>query len=778
MRKLSEADTRMVIDQQIRESGWRFEDGTIMTEYTITKGRIQAHGGHGKSLSADYVLRYKGKRIAVIEAKRWDNHLTEGVSQAIEYAKLLQIRYTYATNGQGFYEIDTVENKQRELSTDEFPSPEELWEKTYPEQDDWRDRFASIPQSGKFEPRYYQHNAIENALKAISEDKKRILLTLATGTGKTAIAFQIVWKLFQTKWSLSAPEKFRLPRILFLADRNNLADQAFNSFDAFPKDALARISAKEVRKNGHPQMNASVFFTIFQTFMVQKDKTVTDKENFSSKDFLFGAYPENFFDLIIVDECHRGGANDESRWRGILEYFSPAVQIGLTATPKRKQNEDTYDYFGEPVYSYSLKQGVEDGFLTPFRVRQHWSTIDDYVYNSDDEVLKGEIEEEKRYEEDDFSSGRRRISMPQRDKLRVKIFLDDINQNEKTIVFCADQQHALEIRDLINQMAGSSDVNYCVRVTADEGKRGKQKLEEFRDNERRIPTILTSSRMLSTGVDARNVRHIVLMRPIKSMIEFKQIIGRGTRTFDGKNYFTIHDFVKAHRKFNDPGWDDEPIEVEISEKEERVPSKPREPKEPKPEMIKVKLSDGNERSIQNMSVTTFMDASGKPITAEEFLNKLYGELPKLFTDEIELRKIWSVPSTRKKLLEELSDLGFEQEHLKEMRSIISAEKSDIFDVLSYVRYKAPILTREERVNAAKKQVQVEFNDSQQIFINYILKQYIDQGVEELNLEKINPYLEIVYGSTMDAISELGSPSEIRNIFTNFQKHLYLAEISG
>jgi type I restriction enzyme, R subunit len=310
MRALSEADTRMIIDQQLRKSGWKIEDGTIMTEYTITKGRIQAHGGHGKSLSADYVLRYKGKQIAVIEAKRWDKNQTEGVSQAIEYAKLLQIRYTYATNGQGFYEIDTLENKQRELLTDEFPSPDELWEKTYPKQDDWRDRFASIPQSGKFEPRYYQHNAIENALKAISSGDKRVLLTLATGTGKTAIAFQIVWKLFQSKWSLSAPEKFRLPRVLFLADRNNLADQAFTSFDEFPHDALARISAKEIRKSGRPQMNASIFFTIFQTFMVQRDKSANNKGGSSSEDFIFGSYPENFFDLIIVDECHRGGAND------------------------------------------------------------------------------------------------------------------------------------------------------------------------------------------------------------------------------------------------------------------------------------------------------------------------------------------------------------------------------------------------------------------------------------------------------------------------------------
>ena len=418
----------------------------------------------------------------------------------------------------------------------------------------WRDRFAAVPfeeRGGTWQTRYYQHNAIENALEAIAAGKQRILLTLATGTGKTAIAFQIAWKLFQSRWNLSR-EPTRRPRILFLADRNILADQAYNAFSAFPEDALVRIKPDEIRKKGRVPKNASIFFTIFQTFM---SGTGADGEPAP----YFGDYPPDFFDFIIIDECHRGGANDESNWRGILEYFSPAVQLGLTATPKRRDNVDTYAYFGEPVYTYSLKEGINDGFLTPFKVKQIATTLDDYVYTPDDKVVEGEIEEGKRYTRAEFN---RIIEIEERERYRVKLFMDQIDQREKTLVFCATQDHALLVRDLINQMKTSTDPNYCVRVTADDGALGEQWLRTFQDNEKTIPTILTTSQKLSTGVDARNVRNIVLMRPISSMIEFKQIIGRGTRLFDGKDYFTIYDFVKAYEHFNDPEWDGEPMEPE------------------------------------------------------------------------------------------------------------------------------------------------------------------------------------------------------------------------
>ena len=273
----------------------------------------------------------------------------------------------------------------------------------------------------------------------------------------------------------------------------------------------------------------------------------------------FGEYPPDFFDFIVIDECHRGGANDESNWRGIMDYFAPAVQLGLTATPKRKDNVDTYRYFGEPVFIYSLKDGINDGFLTPFKVRQISTTLDEYVYTADDTVVEGEIEAGKRYEEADFN---KIIEIKAREKHRVKLFLEQIDQREKTLVFCATQDHALAVRDLINQMKDSKDPNYCQRVTANDGALGEQHLRDFQDNEKSIPTILTTSQKLSTGVDARNIRNIVLMRPINSIIEFKQIIGRGTRLYDGKDYFTIYDFVKAHQHFNDPEWDGEPLEPE------------------------------------------------------------------------------------------------------------------------------------------------------------------------------------------------------------------------
>jgi type I restriction enzyme R subunit len=390
---------------------------------------------------------------------------------------------------------------------------------------------------------------------------------MATGTGKTLVAFQLTWKLFQSRWNLSR-QPTRRPRILFLADRNILANQAYNAFSAFPDDALVRIDPEIIKKRGRVPKNGSVFFTIFQTFMTESGReadygspstsaeltdqlpeSVRAERSRSSIQYNFGDYPPDFFDFIIIDECHRGGASDESSWRDILEYFSPAVQLGLTATPKRAINANTYTYFGEPVYTYALKDGINDGYLTPFKVRQIDTTLDEYIYSAEDELVEGAIDETRTYTEADFN---RIIEIVGRERYRVQLFMEAIDQNQKTIVFCASQPHALAVRDIINQMKVSTEPNYCVRVTANDGKLGEQHLSTFQDNEKNIPTILTTSQKLSTGVDARNVRNIVLMRPIKTMIEFKQIIGRGTRLFDGKDYFTIYDFVEAYEHFNDP----------------------------------------------------------------------------------------------------------------------------------------------------------------------------------------------------------------------------------
>ncbi|MGB2725057.1 MAG: DEAD/DEAH box helicase family protein, partial [Nitrospira sp.] len=676
---MNEAETRAEhIDPALKAAGWGVVEGSrVLREYPITLGRIEGLGRRAKPLIADYVLVYRNTKLAVIEAKAWDEALTEGVAQAKQYAGKLAVRFSYATNGQGIYGIDMETGKEGEWP--HYPSPDELWSRTFAKQDAWRDRFALVPfedKAGSHPGRYYQDIAVERVMAAVAAGKPRVLLTLATGTGKTFIAFQIAWKLFQSRWNLSR-EPSRRPRILFLADRNILADQAYNAFSAFPEDALVRIAPDDIRKKGRVPKNGSLFFTIFQTFMSGPPKDGKPSP-------YFGEYPPDFFDFIVIDECHRGGANDESNWRDILEYFAPAVQLGLTATPKRKDNVDTYAYFGEPVFIYSLKDGINDGYLTPFKVKQISTTLDDYVYTPDDKLIEGEIETGKRYTEPDFN---KIIEIKEREAHRVKLFMDLINQQEKTLVFCATQDHALAVRDLINQMKTGTDPNYCQRVTANDGALGEQHLRDFQDNEKTIPTILTTSQKLSTGVDARNIRNIVLMRPINSMIEFKQIIGRGTRLYDGKDYFTIYDFVKAHHHFNDPEWDGEPIEPDptpapLPPRPDLLPDRVREkPAEyAKRQKIKVKLADGKARMIQHMMVTSFWHPDGTPMSAQQFMELLFGKLPEFFKDEAELRALWSLPDTRAKLLERLAEKGFGKEQMAEMQKIIDAERSDLFDV--------------------------------------------------------------------------------------------------
>ncbi len=791
---MNESETRAEhIDPALRAAGWGVvEESRVRREYKITLGRLEGQGRRAQPLSADYVLVYRNTMLGVVEAKAWDEELTEGVAQAKDYAGKLAVRFTYSTNGRGIYGIDMETGKEGEVT--EFPTPEELWNRTFKERNEWRDRFSLVPfedKSGSHPGRYYQEIAVQKVLEAISEDKKRMLLTLATGTGKTFIAFQIAWKLFHARWNLSG-KPARRPRILFLADRNNLADQAFNSFSAFPEDALVRIDPKDIRKKGKVPKNGSIFFTIFQTFMTGK----TEKGEPAP---YFGEYPPDFFDFIVIDECHRGGANDESTWRGILEYFKPAVQLGLTATPKRDENADTYAYFGKPLFTYSLKEGINDGFLTPFKVRQISTTLDEYTYTADDTVVEGQIEADRTYEEADFN---RKIVIPERERKRVEIFMEMIDQNQKTLVFCADQAHALVIRDAINQVKKSSDPDYCHRVTADDGTLGDQYLRAFKNDEKTIPTILTTSQKLSTGVDARNVRNIVLLRPINSMIEFKQIIGRGTRLFEGKNYFTIYDFVKAYKHFNDDEWDGEPLEAEACAKcNQRACICTKEPPKPCPECgqrpcvcvlgdpglcetcgkdpcecprkVKVKLADGKARNIQHMTVSSYWHPDGTPMSAQQFLETLYGKVPEFFSNEEDLRRLWSAPETRSKLLQGLADKGFGVDQLAEIQRIIDAEKSDLFDVLAYVAYAVPPITRAVRADHARVYINTKFPAKQRAFLDFVLSHYVNEGVHELESEKLAPLLTLKYdGSIADALAELGDPKEINASFTGFQKYLY------
>ena len=769
---MNEAETRAeLIDPMLKACGWGIvEESRILREYNITAGKIQTGGGRGKREVADYVLVFKGVKLAVVEAKSKDLEVGEGVMQAKKYANKLQLSTTYSTNGREIYQV--CMDSGVEGLVNEFLTPEQLWNKTFKEQNNWRDAFINVPfenKSGTIELRYYQEIAVQRAIEAIALNKNRILLTLATGTGKTAIAFQIAWKLFQTRWNLVRDGK-RRPRILFLADRNILADQAYNSFSAFPDDSLVRIKPSEIKKNGRVPTNGSIFFTIFQSFM-----SGTNSEGEPAP--YFGDYRPDFFDVIIIDECHRGGANDESNWRSILEYFNPAVQIGLTATPKRKDNIDTYKYFGEPAFIYSLKDGINDGYLTPFKVKRIKTTLDDYRYTPDDTILEGEIEEGKLYEEKDFN---RTIEIREREAKRVNVFLSESNQKEKAILFCANQNHAALIRDLINQYSNSKDPFYCVRVTANDGEEGERLLREFQDNEKTIPTILTTSQKLTTGVDARNIRNIALFRPVNSMIEFKQIVGRGTRLFEGKEFFTIYDFVDAYKHFSDPEWDGEPVGETESMNDVREPvigqkikeNKDLTEKNPK-QKIKIKLRNGKEIAINHMVSTSFWSMDGKPISSEEFLNNLLGELPKLFKDEDELRKLWSNPITRRILLQKLEDSGFPKSDLLTLQQLVDMEKSDLYDVLEYLfnrDYTA--MTREARAKATEATIFALLNEKQKEFISFVLTKYIETGADELEQDRLPLLLTNKYQSLEDAKEILGDVANISKLFIEFQEMLY------
>ena len=796
----NEAETRAeLIDPALKDAGWGVVEGSRVRRETIAPGCLLGAGKRAISKTADYVLVYKNQKLAVIEAKREHSSVTEGLGQAKEYAERLQTPFAYATNGHGIYRVDMRNGEEGEVTR--FPRPDELWNTVYGESEaqeqHWREQFSAVPfndKGGQWEARYYQHNAITQTLDAIGAGQDRILLTLATGTGKTAIAFQIAWKLFNSRWSLSnwrnqsqdEEVPARLPRILFLADRNTLANQAFNEFSGFAEDARVRIDPQSIRQRGRVPTNGNVFFTIFQTFMTGMDADRERKPH-------FGDYPPDFFDLIIIDECHRGGANDESSWRAIMEYFAPAVQLGLTATPKRDDNIDTYTYFGEPVYIYSLREGINDGYLTPFKVKQIATTIDDYFYVPDDDVIEGEVERGRLYTEKNIN---RIIEIKAREEKRVDIFMRDIDQSQKTLVFCANQQHALLIRDLINQTKTSTDPNYCVRVTADEGERGDMHLRIFRDNEKTIPTVLTTSKKLTTGIDARNVRNIVLLRPINTIIEFKQIIGRGTRLFEGKDYFTIYDFVKACEHFHDPEWDGEPIEPEPCEVcgnspcqcAQSPPAPCAEPEEPlcqkcgehpcvceQPSMIKIKLADGKERTIQHMMATSFWHPDGTPMSAVQFMESLFQDLPALFKDEDELRRLWSRPDTRRLLLNGLADKGCDRRQLAELSSLIKAEKSDLYDVLAYIAYAVPHISRARRVETRKANILMNRDYKQREFLEFVLGHYIEEGVSELDTKNLPQLIRLKYHTAEDAIAELGLGTEaIKDMFVGFQQYLYEA----
>ncbi len=783
----SESDTRAnYIDPELKKSLWWAEN--IKREYYFTDGRKVLGNKRWARKFADYILFYKGFNLGIIEAKKRDLEVTEWLEQVKEYGKILHIRFVYSSNGKEIYEFDLKQWKWQKI--EHFPTPDELYRKNFEEENRVKETLFQEPFFiSQFKPRYYQEIAVNKTMEAIWDGQNRILLTLATWTGKTVIAFQMIYKLFMARWSLDGIGK-RRPRILFLADRNVLVNQAMNTFNPLEKDII-KIDGKEIRKrNGRVPTNANIFFAIYQALVWGENyddenmgngnenvgydcnRTLPKEENY------FKRYPKDFFDMIVIDECHRWWAKQDGNWAEILQYFSPAVQVWLTATPKRDDNVDTYKYFWKPVYEYSLKAWIDDGFLTPFKIKRIKLNIDELVLNSGDEILQGEAKKDV-YSTKDME---RNIVIEERSDLIASTIINQINPMDKTIIFCVDQAHALRMRDSINKYKTIKDPDYCVRVTSDEGDIWTTFLEKFQDNDNDIPVILTSSQMLTTGVDAKNVRNIVLVRNIWSIVEYKQIVWRGTRVFEWKDFFTIYDFVWATNEFRDELWDGGPEEENVVEDEEKkkgnagydcnrtVPEK--EDTEPK-EKLKVRLAPNREVKVIDIETRYLDPVSGKHLNSEDFLKKIIGELPDFYKDEHQLRMLWADPKTRQDLLESFSHIGLDEEQFEDLKKMFHAEGSDIFDILAHLSFDLDIKYRQERYDYGIGIIEKYESLKAKEFLEFLLGLYVKNGILDFRKDNLSSKIALFNKWEVREIAEeFWGIAELQNAYLELQKGIY------
>lgn len=773
----SEADTKAkFITPKLHESGW--SENHIVREYFFTDGRKLIGNKRGKRYFVDYLLVFKNTNLAIIEAKAQDKDPLDGLQQSINYAEKLKIDFVYATNGDKIYEHSLIEGSGKWV--EEYPAPQELFNRKFGKLETQQEQTITCPfyLSDK-KPRFYQQIAVQKTVEAIANGKNRVLLTLATGTGKTYIAFQIVYRLFASKWSKDGSG--RRPKVLILADRNVLKSQAINEFNPMEKDVV-EISGREIKKRGGKvPTNGNIFFAIYQSIAENKNRVIEISEEEGEDDVsgYYKQYPSNFFDLIIIDECHRGSANDQSSWKEILNHFGSAVHLGLTATPKRDDNGDTYKYFGEPIYEYSLKDGINDGFLTPYKVKRIQTNIDEYKFDPNDMII-GELENHV-VELEKFEKS---VVIPQRTQLIAKTILENINPMDKTIIFCVHQQHASDMKIAIDSYKTIKDNNYCVRVTSDEGEIGRGFLEDFQNNDKNIPTILTSSKMLTTGVDAKNVRNVVLTAPIRSMTEFKQIIGRGTRVYEGKDFFTIIDFVGATNLFYDERWDgiaeptDEPkppkpkpIDSGSGEGDRTCGGGEIEPPIPPKEKVIIDIR-GKKLKVINIE-TTYVGDDGRPLKTDAYLELLIGILGEFYNDEEGLRMIWSTPAHRKELLNKLKEMNIDESQLDDLKTIFEAQESDIYDVLAHLSFNMEIKTRAERVIAVEESDFVEkyHNQKAKIFIEFILDKYRKYGFKELEENKLSTLIEQSGYDKKDLIASFGE-FKIRDEYFGLQREIY------
>ncbi|EAJ1276521.1 DEAD/DEAH box helicase [Campylobacter lari] len=766
LKHFSEDDTRVkLIDVKLHASSWSEEN--IIRNYYFTDGRKLIGNKRGERKFADYLLKFQNNNLAIIEAKKFSKDPLDGLSQGIEYAKILNVAFVYSTNGDKIYEYNLKTSSGEYI--EKFPTPNELFARIYGNLKEWQYKLLSqrelyIPQKGL---RYYQKIAVDKVIEALINGKNRILLTLATGTGKTTIAFALCYRLLEARWNKTNQDK--KPKILFLCDRVSLRDQALGEFNPIEGDCVA-VSAQEFKKNnGRVPTSANVFFGIYQSLASNSKEQENANEEQESKFYL--QYPKDFFDLIIIDECHRGGANEEGSWAGVLEYFSSATHLGLTATPKKSDNVDTYRYFGESIYEYSLKDGIEDGFLTPYKVKRVTTTLSEgYVYNPDD-IIEGELEKGF-YKINEFE---RNIHLPQYNDFLAKEILKLINPMDKTIIFCANQAHASEVKRAIDKFKRVKRDDYCVRVTSDEGKIGLEYLKQFQDNDKSYPVILTSSKMLTTGVDARNVRNIVLLANIGSIIEFKQIIGRGTRVYEGKDFFTILDFTGVTRLFYDPKWDGEQIKDEEKTEVKTIQNK-REQSSPK-ETIKQKEVTvhlkGTKLKVLDIT-TSYIGDSDKPLSTKEFLEFLVGKLAEFYDDEAKLREIWSNQASRKEFLQKLEKDRINEQILEELTLIFEQKDCDVYDVLAHLSFNSEIKTRHERVLNVKNSAFLKRFQKEKALklVEFLLDRYQEYGIKDFD-SGLKTLIDLSsLGSVKELVSEFEGMENLKQCIDDLQREIY------
>lgn len=802
---MNEADTcRKYVVPLLQAAGWENAPFSIAEQrcFTNPKGRIRVVGGkivRGKPKRSDYLLRYRPDfPIAVVEAKADYKTPSAGLSQAKEYAEILDLKFAYSTNGKGIVEFDYVTGIER--SVDCFPNPEELWTRlngAAPLATPAVERVLSpLYHDAERPPRYYQQIAINRAADAIMRGKNRVLITMATGTGKTVVAFQICYKLWSTRWNRSN-DPVKRPKILFLADRNILVD------DPKDKTFVPFGDARHKIENGEAIKSREMYFATYQS--------IAEDEN---RPGLYKEYAPDFFDLIIIDECHRGSSRTESNWREILEYFKPAVQIGMTATPLRKDNKATYRYFGNPVFQYSLRQGLADGFLAPYRVHRIVTSADAAGWRP----TKGELDKLGREipdEEYHTPSFEKRLSLRPRSEAIAKHltnFLQRTNPYDKTIVFCVDQEHADEMRQLLNNL--SSDIvkkhpDYVCRVTSDEKAIGKGHLGRFQELETETPVILTTSQLLSTGVDAPMVRNVVLIRIIGTMTEFKQIIGRGTRLREdyGKFYFNILDYTgTATRHFADKEFDGAPEFVSEEEIDGEGNTSTTTIVDPGPDNTEGRDGNGDggaevivdpeppviiyppepplephklyvEKGKVSISthLTQDLDADGKQLRATEFRDYTSEVVRSLFVDVAEFRHGWADPDRRAEILGELEAKGI---NAAEAGEAFGNPDADPFDLLCNIAWNAPVLTRNERAARLRKDAPSffeEYGEQARQILDALLTKYAEHGPAEFSIPdslKVPPLSDL--GNVTEITQRFGGPDQFRAALARLQGFLYAA----